>query len=523
MAEVTTPEVIFTTTSLVFLLIGIVLLISIVMAVANPYNQIAFANVEKLRSSMNHACLNNDPLNPVTISFSLPQNKPSLTAIFTVMPIWLINTNGDPNYVVYYEAFPQSDAVGWEVYQNMHNRLIVPYPAGREGDNYQDVKDFIKEVRDTAEGKGIDPITGVVINNIILSNKIYLDQEDERTSLGTTADIGQDILKDVGEYGDWEKKDHDETPSQGDNVFSFTNYMSLNTFEKSAIKYIPCGAQSLCLKTRDGVHRFPLRNCDDIKAVQLVYNGVGDVNYQTQVAESLGIGGGVTVGKFLSGLGIKGWFKRVPYIGATVLLYDLIANVLERHISFKVSNFDVVSPCSINEMKITKASCTQAQQSIDGYIDASYTPCTNVVKYPLYEYDTKSEKLIAVRDSKGKEVEHYVCVESVGNEIDDIPGSAADKFSSQDVCLQVSITELKDDYCWTPNPYKNAGGFWEWVTTTDAIRGAFGIFFESPVPLNSGYIADTQTVVLGPTDVALEKGKGLLDAFDRKWWWGWPG
>ena len=64
MADPSIPEIMFTTTSLLFLLIGVVLLVSIIMATFNPYDQIAFANTEKLRAKMDQACLNNqdDPV-----------------------------------------------------------------------------------------------------------------------------------------------------------------------------------------------------------------------------------------------------------------------------------------------------------------------------------------------------------------------------------------------------------------------------------------------------------------------------
>jgi len=67
-------EVMYTMMSLLFLLLGIVLLVSILMSTIDPYDQAAFANVEKLRASIDEACFTG---NPVTVSnFELPQNTP---------------------------------------------------------------------------------------------------------------------------------------------------------------------------------------------------------------------------------------------------------------------------------------------------------------------------------------------------------------------------------------------------------------------------------------------------------------
>jgi hypothetical protein len=440
------------------------------------------------------------------------------------MPIWIINTNGDPNYVLYYEAFPASDAVGWEVYQNMQNRLVVPYNGG-DGDTYEDVEKFMNDVEKKAEELGVNPLEGIIINNIILNSNTIISQ-GERVEGGTGLQSGNELLSEIPDYGDWSNKDYDETPSAGDNFYKFSNYMSLNAFEKSAIKYIPCGDHTLCLKTREGVYTFPLRNCNNIKSVQLIYNGAGDENYEKTVAEIVGVKGSGTVRNFIKGLPFSGLLSKFLLLGKTVLLYDLVSDVIERHVSFKISNFGIVSPCSIDEAKITLTSCKKTQPEIPGYIDSVYEPCTNVIKYPLFQYDPNSEKLNVVRKN-GEIVEHYMCVESVGTSIHDLPGASSDKFSTDDVCLQVEITKIKDDYCWTPNPYKDVGevGFWGQIKdffAQDLIRGSITYFLVPPVQNNSAYIADTQTIVLGPTDIAMERGKGFFDAFQRKWWWGWP-
>src|SRR3990167_8970834 len=113
MDNVPVSQLIFTALSLVFLLLGLTLIITVIMF-ANPYDTIAFANVEKLRAAMDQACLN--PGAEVDISFTLQQTNPSrLSLAFSFLPIWITNIYGDPKYTVYYEAFPPGEGTGWEI------------------------------------------------------------------------------------------------------------------------------------------------------------------------------------------------------------------------------------------------------------------------------------------------------------------------------------------------------------------------------------------------------------------------
>ena len=274
MTDASISEMTFTMLSLLFLLLGVVLIASIIMSTINPYEQITFANTEKLRAAMDQACSGRS----VTINFDMPQNTPGFTGLFTVMPIWMMSTSGDPNYVLYYESFPAGDATGWEVYQTMQNRVITYLPAGYEGKTYDDVKNYVNAVVQKSKDKNVGLIEGVIINNIILNDKyrsdFYLgDKLSTSNGVGGGGGFGGG-----GASGTWDqtnenlKKFGEWKTDEGSNVFKFNNYAGLTTFEKSSIKYATCGENSLCLKTRDGVYRFPLAQCSNIKNVQLIYD-----------------------------------------------------------------------------------------------------------------------------------------------------------------------------------------------------------------------------------------------------------
>lgn len=275
-------EIMYTMMSLLFLLLGVVLLVSILMSTINPYDQVAFANVEKLRAGMDEACFTENEVKIDT--FELPQNTPKFTSLVPVMPIWIIRTNGDPNYVLYYEAFPAGDATGWEVYQGLDNRLLAPLPSGyddgKKGE--PDVRTYVGQVKELWRTNSM-PVTlisknlhGVIINNIILGKTrpdYFIGQQD---SLSPAVDFGPQTGNKIEKFGQWRDLQNPDPenpiPSEGDNAFLFQNYKGLTSFEKSAVKYEPCGDNSLCLKTRTGVYKFPLRQCDGIKYIEMKYD-----------------------------------------------------------------------------------------------------------------------------------------------------------------------------------------------------------------------------------------------------------
>ncbi|MBI4176372.1 MAG: hypothetical protein HY518_04145, partial [Candidatus Aenigmarchaeota archaeon] len=83
--------------------------------------------------------------------------------------------------------------------------------------------------------------------------------------------------------------------------------------------------------------------------------------------------------------------------------------------------------------------------------------------------------------------------------------------------IQIVITDVKDDYCWTPNPYKEVDS-WRNSLARSVLSATF---LNPPVRDNTAFLEDSSVVLL-PTQTAEQKGKSFFEALDRKWWWGWP-
>jgi len=471
MSDVSISEMTYTMLSLLFLLLGIVLIVSIIMSKANPYDSIAFANVEKLSAAMNQVCAGSSE---VSIKFDLPQNTPALNTLFAVLPLWIIRTNGDPNYVLYYESYPPGDAIGWEVYQSMQNRLVTSLPEGFEDKTQSDVDAYVNSVRDlwntqVTQNDAISlpskNLEGIVVNNIVIGGprSDYYLGEGTKTPTSTTTTVGigpENALAGAFRYGDWKSVDDNMQPRDGDNAFIFNSYTTLNSFEKSAIKYEACGDNSLCFKTRSGVYRYSLDQCSNIKNIQMVY----DARNRAKLYAGAGIVVGAAIGCIFTGGACAavaggvgsagGWAARlirfIPFgktvtvvaggTAVTVGAYEAASWLYGAFLSYKVQDFNLASPCSIKEMTIKKADCTDAVL-IEWAADQK--ACTDVIRTPLYQYGIDG-KLHPAGD-------HYTCMEKVGSGLSSTPSGT---FDSNDQCLQILVTEKADDFCWTPDPFR---------------------------------------------------------------------
>lgn len=516
-------EVIFIVISLLLLLMGIVLLGSIIMSSYNPYQQITFANVEKLRSTFNEVCYKNNA-EAVKVSFEMPQNTPMLPNIFTVIPAWIIKSSGDPNYVLYYESFPPGEANGWEVYHSFENRLLTYLPDNLEGLSAMEVEEKAREaVKKFSENNKNQPLEAVVFTNILLSDKYRSDfiikqTKMENVKTGSEDSESQGIAQEV-EFvkGGEEKTD----PSQGyfgygkwqGNFFKFNNYASLSALEKTLIKYQLCGADSLCLKTREGIYTYPMEMCKNIKGVQLVYDARN--RGVTYVATAAGIAAVVFAGKLgIIGKGIS-WIakKLIPGIGKFIIkkpstwilagygAEEAAQFVASQFLSYKTSDFYLASPCSMKgdtqtvdvknydtatddegdetivekdekvtleyDFKIKLANCEEADVT-----GANPDVCQNVIKYPLYKYDDSANgdgKLHYIKDANGNKKYHYVCVEKIGDADDtEVIGNDPPVTDNDDyykgTCLQVFVDTRPKDFCWTDDPWKRRSSFSDFDT-----------------------------------------------------------
>lgn len=415
-------ELIFVMMSLVFLLMGVVLVASILMSAYNPYDQIVFANVEKLRSAMNEACFSGGE---VTVSFDMPQNTPILSGFFTILPAWVMRSAGDPNYVLYYESFPPGEAIGWEVYHSTFKDRIVTYLPSRsewKGKTERDVLDYVYEIYKEAKTDSSE-IDAIVVGNIILDDEHRSDfVVNKQAEPDQTMPADGYFLRDYTEtektkkgffgYGEWEG-----------NAYKFHNYLGLTPLEKTLVKYQACGDNSLCLKTRSGVYRFPLGNCKDADYIQLVYDARDKIDVKKLVKDL-----GISIGSVLTV-----WFvpslqaKFLGIIGLASSSVDAKSHIIGTLAAIKGSEFYTASPCSISEVKVSMNNNCAAGPT---YI------CKKMQKYPLFEYD---------EDDKLKYVgEHYFCLDSVI----DVSQDTGEKPSK---CLTINIYDKPNGYCWTPD------------------------------------------------------------------------
>lgn len=549
-------EVIWPALGLVFLLLGIVLVVSILFSSFNPYDQIAFANTEKLRAAIDEACVRNSD---VTLqSFELKQNVPFATWIFPILPKWLIKGNGDSNYVIYYESFPPGEAVGWEVYHDFENRIITYLPEGFAGKGAPDVENFVKHVIETHRNANKPgTVDTVVIGNIMLSEDFRSDYilKSEAFSVGTGGQSGgagggsdfqtggktkerttaQEKFFGFGKWGDSDPKTG--TPAAGDNRFRFNNYLGLTNLEKTLVKYEFCGENALCLKTRSGVYRYELNHCKNIKNIEIIYdaraNGWvrGGIETVTGVAVGAGIwygAGAISLGGLGSfGLKFIGFIIKHPIIAG--IASTITAGVFTKTLvwasgyfmSYKTSDLAISSPCllqsgsSTNEkITIRKTDCS----SVEWQRDADYSPCTRKIEYPVYQYDKESQKLGQVIYN-GAPAYHSVCAEKTDYSYINEPDRVG---YSGDTCIQIIVPQRASGFCWTPDPWKDS-----WASDTQLITRALGL---SPVRDSTGYMKidpaagsseQSSAFVLKPYNDKILTD--FLSRWEKKLSWGWPG
>ncbi|KHO47688.1 MAG: hypothetical protein QT00_C0002G0348 [archaeon GW2011_AR5] len=593
-------EIMYTMMSLLFLLLGVVLLVSIAMSTIDPYDQIAFANVEKLRASMDEACFTGSP---VTVNnFQLPQNTPKFTSLISVMPIWLIRTNGDPNFVLYYESFPAGDATGWEIYQGMENRLITHLPAGYDNRLPADVKtysDSIEQLWNTRVVGDEDveltskKLEGVIVNNVVIGSKrsdFYYGPNSAYGGSGGSRGAGPvdtgpgGTLAALSKFGEWRDlvNPDSENPvaSEGDNAFIFNNYKGLTSFEKSAIKYAPCGDNSLCLKTRTGVYKYPLRQCSDIKYIEMKYDARDERRYIFEgvlgvavlavgAALILPSGAAVASGTALSAIptatpiattaglyvaeGVT--FTAVPAATGSGLVVGEVVGVAGSGSAFTLTGalswfgrgiLKLSSKVLGKSWKVLGRSwrfcktCTifgvgYASEKIGEFLGGVF------LSYKVQDFNLASDCSIEQMKIEKVPCDQMECENAVNYPIYQYGGdgklhevgthfTCLEKIGTdiQDTsaipltgfnggqCMRITVEDKPDGFCWTFDPYRD-----DWLSDTQGIARAFGL---SPINENTAYIsgdASRDAVVLKYYPQGdLESWK---EFFERRLSWGWPG
>lgn len=444
-------KLIYTAISIVFLLLALVLITTLLRSL-NPQEQIALANTEKLRAAIEEACFTGD--RTVKIEMDLPQNIPWFGSVFTILPRWIIKTAGDPNFLLYYETFPPGEAVGWETYHDFEERLIITLDESFEGADLDSVKSYVLDIHKTYEeenpGKSVEEIfiSNVVINGTFDRETRLVSEGDRFVTRGGEVIAGtaddpnlERIAEKIFNLGEWDSN----SPLNVRDIFKFVNYMSLPAEDKTTIKYYACGDNTLCMKARDGIHRFPLEHCEGIDYIQLVYD-------PPKTKESVKL--------FISGTGLTGagvlLIENVEegiirLLGAGFSAIEIGKTVLFLATSWKVSDFYIASPCSEQVFEISIEDCSAT--------NAGPTGCVRPVKYPIYQFSDGILTAKYMKNNNEITAWHTACIDNIiGEEKEKPPASDFEEIGN---CVRVKAVEriksstLKGmgEFCWTLNPY----------------------------------------------------------------------
>ncbi len=499
-----------------------------IFGLSQTEKQVVILNTEILRSKIEEVCTTGGSATIKKLNF--PQQKPNtLLGTTDYLPRLAISGSGsvDPKYVLYYEAFPPGEAIGWEVYNGFDYRFIAPfeYPDLENKNSVikgVDVSTFFSVMRDHAvkvekEVGESKEKKAVIVNNILLT---------EHLNVLPTEEV-------VNENGNPAAQGNLGRPSEKDpNIFVFTDYNGLEKSEKSYIKYRPCAPNSLCLKTRSEVYSFDLgESCKKIKYIRLEYDAT-NVPIKQEVKE---VSDNVVL-KW-SNKAVTGACKyigKIPVIGKKpcgvaklgVNLFrakQVINNV--RHdmqrlaTSYKVSDFYVASPCGLEDIEIKyDDDCTDGGKK-----------CEKLIKYPMYVYSINEPSVTNVGD-------HYTCVDSI-EETDNVQGE------DNVPCIKIKVKDLKNDFCFTKNPYGHGldvkdlginivsdlakvliGDPYEAGIEAAIKYGALFAAGNLPVQDTTTYMPDTNSFALEPASIgedALERVEEIVgNTLDLTW--GWP-
>ncbi|MBI5697592.1 MAG: hypothetical protein HZC29_03675, partial [Thaumarchaeota archaeon] len=399
-----------------------------------------------------------------------------------------------------------------------NERLLVPLPEDFDGKSGSEAETYVKAVLDTyRQKKPTGAIDGVIIDNVILSDSFrsdFLLNKQDTSGQQKMFGVGGPIIQSTNKatdtvnsnsIGKWFVADKTTgIPVGGDNQFVFANPLGLSALEKTTIKYQPCGANALCLKTPERVYRYPLDQCSDIKAVQLYYDTRNDLSESKKAFWKIPLGFAIIFG------------KRFGLVGKSVggvIFEDGLADYFQVFNSLRESDFSLVSPCKLTtdlttspplDVTIHKGSCDSVK--IPNF--EAEKPCSMFVSYPIFSYDPSNDKFHKVGT-------HNACVDSIGTDVN-VPSSSQEHlYQPTDQCIQVIVTKYLEGYCWTPNTYKKNIGLE--FTTGITSRILFGI----PIFDNSAYLQMGVVILKGVQ--AAQSGEGFFPDQGKRFWWGWPG
>ena len=448
----TTVLVLNTMTSL-FVAIIVIIFIVVLFADLKPYEQISFANTEKLRSAIEEACFIGPGKEVEVAKFGMPQGSTT----YALQAAAKIKMDADPEYLLYYEAFPIGEAVSWETY--LHDGLpqAIVFAQIDYGDAFtrEQFLQFKEDVRAKALPKlqelGIENYE-IAVNNIILPESTdLLSMEPARTG-GIRQNAGAG------------KRNPDGT---------FVLSYSPSDFNKTLVKYMACGAGSLCVKTPAAVYTLPLKNCAA---------ATGD----PEVAAPAHIELNAKAVSLYDA--IKGIITPSP---AGLVLPVLPADIYALDDKDQ-SNFYLNSPCQIDKITVRVGECT----------------CDKYAKYPLYSYD--GEKFYRSQENSDYS---YICMDGMKRE------KASDEAANEKPpsCVIVETQERQNGGCYTYNP---PFGF---IPETPAIN-------DRPTPVKDNVIAVEKNIFIytvptvKPSEIAAiwDRIRGKAGGVTWQWPWSAP-
>lgn len=477
---------------IVLLFMFMVFVAKAAVAALNPDEQVVMINVNLLKNKLDEACTTGYSS---MSEFNFPQpSPPRFAGLVDVFAQMAIRSSGDPQYLLYYEAFPPGEAVGWETYQNLNSRVITPIDLHTTETTVADFKAKMETHLQSVQNN-VKTILGqqststpILINNVKLSNYLNVNPTEEPSRTGNT-----DKLK-LGNAGDWKE-----------DKFIFYSYNTLSSLDQSSIKYRVCGPNSLCLKTRAGVYVFPLSpNCAG-KYIQLNYDATSTSKTAAfsvaTLAVPLAAVGALPTTAVTTALGTTAsytWsiFKFAPTIVGSIfvaLSNRITEAVFKWALTYKVSDFYVASPCKLNSLEFQKDTCD------------------NVYSYPIYNDDPIENKVT----DKGI---HYTSLDSIPNK----DGNLVNGRNGVD-CIKIRVSQPRDGYCWTPNPdtskikYFSTG-----VLTKIIVDTASSTVGVTPVSHENSYANNPFMYILNPSDNSISYSKKAAEFVGNLWSWKWP-
>ncbi len=320
------------------LILGLFTIQSFIRDFWRPHEQIASANIAALQQVIDSVCAGGGSQE---LDFNLPQPTPLTVAggLQNVVPKIFIKANGEPHFIVYYEAFPPGEGITWEAYHDLPLRHLIYF--GGEVPTTDDIRNVIEVLKQ----RGF--IGPIVFPNIILTNNDGLP----------------------GSIGNW---------SADGTLYKFANPAFATAIDKTSVKYRACGENALCYKTRNDIRKLSLPHCQGIKAMLVRREP------PAHLAE--------TVASYFTTWRVVLLTNPIGASAAALdILNEISATFIEGGIVNKdyVSNFYLASPCKA-KVTVTKQECNCRNVVEVAGLDLDLLTKEYTSRYDLYSVDEKA-------------------------------------------------------------------------------------------------------------------------------------